>query len=717
MIYQSNSITVAYLADGIAEFSFNAAGSVNKFDQQTLTDCRAALNLLHADKNLKGVVYTTGKDAFIVGADITEFLGTFQQPEAELIPWIKNASDVFDLAEDLPVPTIAAIRGFALGGGFEWTLTADYRIADTTAKVGLPEVKLGLMPGFGGTVRLPRLIGADGAMEWITTGKERGGEAALKEGAVDAVVAPEKLKDAAISMLKDAIAGKLNWQKKRSAKLQPLKLNKTEALMSFSTAKGMVFANAGKHYPAPMVAVETIEAAARLDRAGAIALENQGFAKLAKTTAAAAQIGLFLNDQLIKGKAKKAAKTATKEVKKAAVLGAGIMGGGIAYQSALKGVPVVMKDIADKALELGMGEATKLLNKQVERKKLDAVGMAKVIASIQPTLSMEPVKAVDIVVEAVVENPKIKGAVLKEVEELVAADAIITSNTSTISIDSLAANLKDPSRFCGMHFFNPVHQMPLVEVIRGKDTSEDTVAAVVAYAAKMGKSPIVVNDCPGFYVNRVLFPYFAGFSKLLLDGADFAQVDKVMEKSFGWPMGPAYLLDVVGLDTAYHCTDVMAAGFPARMAKLDKDPVALMYQAQRYGQKNGVGFYAYSKDAKGKPKKATDEVTYGLLSGAGVTKQEFSADDIIARCMVPMINEVIRCLEEGIVATAAEADMGLIYGLGFPPFRGGPLRYADTIGLANFVALADKYAHLGEIYQVTEKTRAMAAAGDLFYPV
>lgn len=717
MIYQSNSITVAYLADGIAEFTFNATGSVNKFDQQTLADCRAALNLLHADKNLKGVIYTSGKDAFIVGADITEFLGTFQQPEAELIPWIKSASDVFDLAEDLPVPTIAAISGFALGGGFEWTLTADYRVADTTAKVGLPEVKLGLMPGFGGSVRLPRIIGADGGMEWITTGKERGADAALKEGAIDAVVAPEKLKDAALSMIKDAIAGKLNWQKKRAAKLQPLKLNKTEAMMSFSTAKGMVFANAGKHYPAPMVAVETIEAAARLDRAGAVALENASFAKLAKTTAAAAQIGLFLNDQLIKGKAKKAAKVATKEIKKAAVLGAGIMGGGIAYQSALKGVPVVMKDIADKALELGMGEATKLLNKQVERKKLDAVGMAKVIASIQPTLSMEPVKSVDIVVEAVVENPKIKGAVLKEVEELVAADAIITSNTSTISIDSLAANLKDPSRFCGMHFFNPVHQMPLVEVIRGKDTSEETIAAVVAYAARMGKSPIVVNDCPGFYVNRVLFPYFAGFSKLVLDGADFAKVDKVMEKTFGWPMGPAYLLDVVGLDTAFHCTDVMAAGFPTRMGKVENDPVALMYQAQRYGQKNGVGFYAYSKDAKGKPKKDSDVVSYDLLAKAGASGVEFSADDIIARCMVPMINEVIRCLEEGIVASAAEADMGLIYGLGFPPFRGGPLRYADTIGLANFVALADKYAHLGEIYQVTDKTRAMAASGAVFYPV
>ncbi|WP_372627617.1 fatty acid oxidation complex subunit alpha FadB [Arsukibacterium sp.] len=717
MIYQSDTISVEYTKPGIARFTFAAAGSVNKFDQQTLTDCKAALDKLHADSNLKGVIFTSSKDTFIVGADITEFLSTFQRPEAELVPWIKQASDIFDLCEDLPVPTVAAIKGFALGGGCEWTLACDYRVADTSTRIGLPEVKLGLMPGFGGTVRLPRIIGADNAMEWITTGKDHSADQAQKAGLIDAVVAPEKLEAAALSVLEDAIAGSLNWQKKRGVKLQPLKLNKTEATMSFSTAKGMVFASAGKHYPAPMAAVQTIEAAATLDRAGAMALENAGFAKLAKTDAATAQVGLFLNDQLIKSKAKKAGKVATKAVNKAAVLGAGIMGGGIAYQSALKGVPVVMKDIADKALALGMGEATKLLGKQVERKKLDVAGMAKVIASITPTLSNELVKDVDIVVEAVVENPKIKGAVLKEVEGLISDDAILTSNTSTISINALAKNLSRPQNFCGMHFFNPVHRMPLVEVIRGEHTSDETVAAVVAYAARMGKSPIVVNDCPGFFVNRVLFPYFAGFSKLVLDGADFAQVDKVMEKQFGWPMGPAYLLDVVGLDTAFHCTDVMADGFPTRMAKLDNDPVAAMYKSDRYGQKNGLGFYAYSKDAKGKPKKDIDPKSVEILAGIASDKKEFSPDEIIARVMVPMINETIRCLEEGIVQSAAEADMGLVFGLGFPPFRGGPLRYVDTIGLSNFVALADKYAHLGEIYQVTDKTRAMADNGQRFFPV
>jgi 3-hydroxyacyl-CoA dehydrogenase/enoyl-CoA hydratase/3-hydroxybutyryl-CoA epimerase/enoyl-CoA isomerase len=390
------------------------------------------------------------------------------------------------------------------------------------------------------------------------------------------------------------------------------------------------------------------------------------------------------------------------------------MGGGIAYQSAYKGTPIVMKDINDDALALGLSEATKLLNKKVSRGHMDATKMAGVLNSIVPTLSNDSIKDVDIVVEAVVENPKIKGAVLKETEQVVAKDAIITSNTSTISIDSLAANLEDPSRFCGMHFFNPVHAMPLVEVIRGKDTSDETIAAVVAYAAKMGKSPIVVGDCPGFYVNRVLFPYLAGFSLLVAEGADITAIDKVMTRQYGWPMGPAYLCDVVGIDTCYHCIDVMAAGFPTRMAKIDKDPIALMFKNDRYGQKNGVGFYAYSKDKKGKPKKDIDPASLELLASFA-DKKDFAPEEIIARCMVPMINEVIRCLEEGIVGSAAEADMGLIYGIGFPPFRGGPLRYVDTIGVAKFVELADKYAHLGEMYQVTDKTREMAAAGKSFH--
>jgi 3-hydroxyacyl-CoA dehydrogenase / enoyl-CoA hydratase / 3-hydroxybutyryl-CoA epimerase / enoyl-CoA isomerase len=714
MIYQSPMIQVELLEDNIARLCFNAPGSVNKFDRETLASLDAALDSIKQQPDIKALMLTSAKDAFIVGADITEFLGLFAQDDATLMSWIEEANQVFNKLEDLPFPTISAIKGFALGGGCEAILATDMRVADTTARIGLPETKLGLIPGFGGTVRLPRVIGADNALEWITTGKDQSAEDALKVGAIDAVVAPEALDATAQQMLKDALSGELDWQARRSRKQSPLTLSKLEAMMSFTTAKGMVFAVAGKHYPAPMAAVSVIEQAAGQSRAEALRLEHLAFIKLAKTDVANALIGIFLNDQLVKGKAKKAGKLA-RSVNSAAVLGAGIMGGGIAYQSASKGTPIVMKDIAQAALDLGLNEAAKLLTVQVQRGRSTPEKMAKVLNNITPALEYAPVSHADVVVEAVVEHPRIKAQVLAEVEQYVSEDAIIASNTSTISINLLARSMKKPERFCGMHFFNPVHKMPLVEVIRGEHSSEETIASVVAYASKMGKTPIVVNDCPGFFVNRVLFPYFAGFNGLLAEGGDFAAIDKVMEKQFGWPMGPAYLLDVVGLDTGHHAQAVMAEGFPDRMGKAGKDAIDIMFDHQRLGQKNGKGFYQYSVDQRGKPKKEVAAESYALLSQAFGDIKQFDADEIIARTMIPMIIETVRCLEEGIVASAAEADMGLVYGLGFPPFRGGVFRYLDTLGVANFVALADQYAHLGGLYRVTDAMRTLAANNGSYY--
>lgn len=711
MIYQGESIRVEFVNNGIAELQFAAAGSVNKFDQKTLEEFSQALATLAETPDLRGVIVTSSKPTFIVGADITEFQTLFADLE-HTKKWVHKASRVFDQLEDLPVPTVAAVTGFALGGGCEATLACDYRVADTTATIGLPEVKLGLIPGFGGTMRLPRIIGPDNALEWITTGKNNRAADAQKVGLVDAVVAPEKLRDAALAMVQQAIAGDLDWRAKRQPKLEPLQANDTELTMTLVTAKGMVAAKAGKHYPAPHAAIKAIEDGARKHREEALNAENEAFVGLTQTDACHAQVGIFMADQYVKGKAKKAAKQASKEIKTAAVLGAGIMGGGIAYQSASKGVPVVMKDIRQEALDQGMNEASKILSKLVERGKIDHKKMAKILSSITPTLLDDAVKHVDIVVEAVVENPDVKGKVLAQMEDVVADDAIIVSNTSTISIDRLAKNLKDPSRFCGMHFFNPVHKMPLVEVIRGEKTSDETVAAVVAYAARMGKTAIVVNDCPGFLVNRVLFPYLAGFAGMVDEGADFAGIDKIMERQFGWPMGPAYLSDVVGIDTADHCTVVMADGFPTRMPRDTSSAIAKLAAAERFGQKNGKGFYNYGVDKKGRPSKEKAPEVYELL---GISGKELSADEIIARTMIPLVNECVRCLEEGIVSSAAECDIALLYGLGFPPFRGGPFRYLETMGLANFVALADQYAHLGEMYHVTDGLRDMAKAGKSYF--
>lgn len=715
MLFKGETLTVDLLENGMAEFKFDSAGSVNKFDQQTIQDCRDAVTAINASSEVKGVLFTSGKPAFIVGADITEFLKSFEASEEELVSWVKSSSDMFDSVEDIKVPTVTAIRGFALGGGFELCLATDMRVADETAQVGLPETNLGLIPGFGGTIRLPRIIGPDNALEWVTLGKPQKPKAALAVGAVDAVTSSEKLIDVAKSMLQNAIDGKLDWQARRKRKMSPIGYSEVELENAMVVAKTMVAAKAGKHYPAAMAAVESVLSGATMGRDEAMRIENKLFAKLAKTDTATAMIGTFMNDQYVKGLAKKAAKASTHKLEKSAVLGAGIMGGGIAYQSASKGTPIVMKDINQGALDQGMAEASKILNKKLAKGRLDGKKLAQTLTNITPTLSMDVIKDTNFVIEAVVENPNVKAAVLAETEKTVSEDTILTSNTSTISINKLAESLERPDKFCGMHFFNPVPLMPLVEVIRGEKTSDDTVAATVAYAAKMGKTAIVVNDCPGFFVNRVLFPYFSGFSLLLNDGADFTAVDKVMEREFGWPMGPAYLLDVVGIDTADHCTDVMSEGFPTRMPKLDKDPVTVLYQNNMYGQKNSKGFYSYTLDKRGKQKKSVEQSTVELLASVAPGNQAFDKQEIIDRLMIPMINETIRCLEEGIIASPAEADLALLYGLGFPPFRGGVFRYVDTVGIAEFVAKADKYADLGEIYQVTEKTREMAENGRSFY--
>ncbi|MFD2179060.1 fatty acid oxidation complex subunit alpha FadB [Veronia pacifica] len=714
MIYQGDTLSVRRLDDGLVELVLDAPGSVNKFNVATLQSLNDALDAILAESDVKGLLLTSAKKAFVVGADITEFLGLFSKPAEELHGWLQHSNDIFNKLEDVPFPTVSVISGHALGGGCECVLATDLRVGDTTARIGLPETKLGIMPGWGGTVRLPRLIGADSAMEIITAGKDKKAADALKLGLLDAVTAPEDLREAGLDMLKDAASGNINWEKRRAAKKAPLLLNKTEATMSFTMAKGMVAQVAGKHYPAPMLAVVAIEKASRLERDAALDIEREHFVQLALNDVTKALVGIFLNDQYLKSKAKQAAKDG-KPTERAAVLGAGIMGGGIAYQSASRGIPALMKDISQASLETGMGEASKLLNKQLERGRINGLKMAQVLASITPTLNYGGIEHSDVVVEAVVENPKIKAAVLSEVEKLLPEDAVLASNTSTIPIDVLAESVSRPENFCGMHFFNPVHRMPLVEVIRGKKTSEETVSRVVAYAAAMGKSPVVVNDCPGFFVNRVLFPYFGGFSQLLKDGADFRKIDKVMEKEFGWPMGPAYLLDVVGIDTAHHAQAVMAEGFPERMAKDYRDAVDVMFDSERFGQKNGKGFYLYTTDKKGRPKKVQDPDVDALIADVASDKSDFSSEDIIARVMAPMINEVVRCLDEGIIATPAEADMALVYGLGFPPFRGGVFRYLDTLGLAEYVAMADKFADLGPMYEVPQSLRDKAAKGEGYY--
>ena len=714
-MYQGKTITLTPLGDGLIELCFDRRGAtINKMDQLMTREFQEATDLLAATPGLRGVLMTSARDVFIVGADINEFGALFKLPPQEMMAANAISNRPLNAFEDLPVPTVVAINGYALGGGLEVALSAVYRVMATTAQLGLPEVKLGLFPGAGGTVRLPRVSSAETAIAWISSGQPSTSEAALQAGVVDELSTPEGLRDAALALLRRAAAGELDWQARRDRKRQPLPADSAELSAVFGAAAARLEAGISRHLPAALVAVRMMEAAASRGRAGAQALECAAFVEVARTQAANALVQAFHNEQLLKKLFRRHAEQA-RPVRQGAVLGAGIMGGGIAYTSALRGTPVLMKDISDRQLEVGMNEAAGQFARQVKSRRLSQDKASRALASITPQLDDARFDSADVIIEAVVENLALKRQVLTALEGVVRDDAVIASNTSSLRIDDLAAPLARPENFVGMHFFNPVPVMMLVEIIRGSRTSDVAVSTAVGYALAMGKTPIVVKDCPGFLVNRILTPYVRGFLELVADGADFARVDKVME-DFGWPMGPAYLEDVVGMDTGSHVSDVIAAGYPDRMPPLQRDALKLMAENGRYGQKNGIGFYRYETTAGGKPQKLPAPEAYSLLAAIqpGGPK-EFSDADIIDRMMLSLMVEAAHALEEGVVATPAELDMALLLGIGFPRHLGGPMKYADWLGMAEVVRRCDRLAHLGRQYQATDAMRRMAASGGAYY--
>ncbi|NVK40060.1 MAG: fatty acid oxidation complex subunit alpha FadB [Oceanospirillaceae bacterium] len=711
MIFDGISVQLA-VEGGIAELRFDRRdGPVNKLDQSTLAELREALERLQQETGVQGLLVTSGKRDFIVGADIGEFSALFERDDSLLKASLHQTHALFNQLENLPYPTVAVIDGMALGGGMELALACDYRLLGDGARFGLPEVNLGIYPGWGGTVRLSRLAGVAVALEWILSGRPQRAGAALESGVVHRVVAADELRADATAFIRQQIANGAGYRSERERKWQPLQLDET-AQQQLVQAQAQVDRQYGDNYPAPHAVLKLMRDHAELAFGQALERELDAFAAIAKGPVARSLTGLFINDQLLKRKAR-AATAKAYPVGQAAVLGAGIMGGGIAYQSASTGTPIRMKDINGDALELGLREADKLLAKQVERGRLTGARRDAVLEAIVPSLDYDGFDSVELVVEAVVENPVVKASVLAEAERA-APNAVIASNTSSISITRLAESLQRPENFCGMHFFNPVHAMPLVEVIRGKQSSEEAVATTVAYAASMGKTPIVVNDCPGFLVNRILFPYFNAFNRLLKDGVDYQRIDRVMEV-FGWPMGPAFLADVVGLDTLVHADAVMVEGFPQRMGHDGETVAEAMLRDDRLGQKNGRGFYRYGVDDQGKRIREADDSVHDLINSMATAKPEIGDPEIVERMMIPLCLEAVRCLEEGIAASAAEVDMGLVLGLGFPRFRGGPLRYIDTLGTETFCQMVEKHHGQGPLYRLTDGLRQRRAGEQRFF--
>jgi 3-hydroxyacyl-CoA dehydrogenase / enoyl-CoA hydratase / 3-hydroxybutyryl-CoA epimerase / enoyl-CoA isomerase len=707
-LYRGKALRADLGDDGIVTLCFDREGeSVNKFDSLTVSELAAAAEQIRSSNAARGVLVTSGKPVFIVGADIFEFTATFSQPEEAIRAHVAQQNRAFTAVDDLPIPTVAVINGLALGVGFEMALACDARVMSNQTGVGLPEVTLGLFPGFGGTVRLSRLIGAAAAIEWITSGKQQDAARALASHAVDEIAPPENLLAGARARLEKLIDSG-SWRESRRRRHGPVA--PTDA-SPYGVARGASGKNAALQ-PAALAAVDLLERAANVDRDAALALETEAFAKIARTQAAASMIQLFINGQLVQKKARAQAKNAA-QVRRAAVLGAGIMGGGIAFTSASRGIPVLMKDIVQDQLDAGMAEVDRLLARQVQSKRTTEEQSRAVRQSIQPTLNFDGFADVDVVVEAIVENLSVKKRVLADVQTRIGAQAVLASNTSSLSIGEMATALPDPGHFVGLHFFNPVPAMPLVEVIRGPLTDPKSLGTAVAYASALGKTPIVVRDCPGFLVNRILTPYMLGFLRAVADGADFEQVDRVME-AFGWPMGPAFLQDVIGMDTLEHVLDVISAGYPERMKVDFPNAVKMLVKQGRLGQKSGSGWYRYELDDQGKRRKVPDPGVRELLA----TQRSATLSDgvILDRILLPMVLEAALCVEEGVAETAAEIDLALVLGLGFPRHAGGPLKYADWLGADDVVRRCEKLADLGSMYQPCKLLRNLANTSGRFYP-
>lgn len=709
-IFDGICIGVFQIGEGLVELCFDRRDDkVNKLDSMAVSELTRAIETLGERSDVRGLLITSRKDGFLAGADIDQLMPLLFCDESKIRAYRGGMADALTALSELPMPSVAAIHGFAMGGGLETALAADYRVISADARVGLPEVELGLIPGAGGTGRMPRLAGAAVALQWIVDARARTAAQALDASVVDAVAPPARLREESIRWLRDAIDGRLDWRARRETRVASFQADPDALRAARELAQ-----RAGPHFPAAMVAVELIQAAADKGIGEALGMEADAFLKLAQTPAARALTMQFVAQKELRVRSRRLAEGG-RAVGKAAVLGAGIMGGGIACVSAFHGVPVIMRDLDPRALDSGMGEADRFSRKQVRSGRLTQQAADAARSSITPTLELSGFGEVDLVIEAVVEKMEVKQSLLAEVEHLVRPGTVLASNTSSLSIGRLAQGLERPDDFVGMHFFNPVPMMPLVEIVKGPRSSQKAVATAVRYVTDLNKMPLVVKDCPGFLVNRLLGAYMFGFMRLMHDGVDFTRVDRVME-AFGWAMGPAHLQDVVGIDTLDKALSGIADGYSWMRLPFETS-VQRLARLGRHGQKNGHGYYRYEADGEGRLRRIADAGTHRLLADIPQDRSVDVADDeIVDRLMLPMLLEAARCVQDQVAEGAAEIDAAMRLGAGFPRHLGGPLWYADSLGLAEVVKRSERYEALGELYVPADALRQLAAAGGRFYP-
>ncbi len=703
--YQTVKVTIQ---DGVAVLTLDNP-PVNQMSLQLMQDFGAAIGEALQDGAVKAIVLTgTGKN-FIAGADITR-LQLVKKKEDIFGPALEAARFLNGI-EMAPKPVIAAINGNCLGGGLETAMACHYRIATPGINLGQPEVQIGLIPGAGGTQRLPRLIGLPNAIEMITTGVPIKSEKALQRGLVDEVVPQEKLIEAALAAAGRFLSGRPRLDLRRTR-------NKIDRLPSAAEKKPflnyvkMMTMNKAKGYIAPFKAIEAVEKGLGFDIEADIEREVALFSECALTDVCKNLIGIFLNTRSA-GRLPRIKGLEPAKIKKVAMLGGGVMGSGILNLLLANGFEAVLWDINEEALQKGVAAVRKTFDYPIKKKKLTPADLEKMIQTrLTTTTALEDLKEVDLVIEAVLENMKIKQDIWLKLEGICRPEAIFGTNTSALPITEMASVLKDPGRMIGLHFFNPAHRMQLLEIICARQTSDQTLASSVAFGRNIKKIPIVVNDGPGFYVSRQLGGLFGGAVFLVADGVEGRIIEEAMV-DFGMPMGPATLADLTGIDINYHVNKT----FEQRLGeRYQIHPLTeRIYQTGCYGRKTGAGYFLYQgKNVVPNPKIA--EVVGQYLKENNVAPKKMSYQEVVDTMLALAINEAALMIEEGICDRPWDMDLAMIYGTGFPPYRGGILRYADHWGVKNvyekLLALEKQY---GLRFQPAKLLKEMAEGNKTFY--
>ena len=643
--------------DDVVTLIFDQENSVaNVFNENMFYELNNHLDYIENNSNdLRGVVFKSAKPSiFIAGADLKSFA---DDPTPERISYlIKLGQDTFNRIEDLRITTVAAINGACLGGGYELALACDHRVAtlDSSTKIGLPETMLGILPAWGGSTRLPRMIGIAGAMNIILAGKVVVPKLAYKYKMVDRVCHKENLDYVAKSYIHN---GKKKY-KKHTLNRFPLKY------IAKSKATKNVLKTTGGVYPAPLKAIDVMIHGLGVTRNESLKLEEKAFTELLNSDVASNLVNIFF----LQERSKKTKSDKDFKVNKTAVIGAGVMGAGIAQWISSRGIKVLLKDIKSEFVANGIKTISNLYSAAVKKRVMTKSEASSKLDNVTPITESLPMKTVDLVVEAAVERLDIKQNLFAELETLVRDDTILATNTSALSIVDVAEKMEHKERVVGIHYFNPVHKMKLVEVVKGECTSEETVLKATQFVKKTGKLPVIVKDSPGFLVNRILMPYLIEAVHLANGGNDVEHTDKLLRK-FGMPMGPFRLIDEVGGDVCQHVADDLLNRLDTKFP--NSNLLRRMIEEGNLGKKSGQGFYKYSK---GKSNGACD------VPRNSTFRLQCENEEIVDRLILIMINEAVRCLEEEVVSSPKDVDFGMIMGTGWAPFRGGPIRYLDSVG-------------------------------------